>query len=108
MVFASIGWQEMISGFYSHEAYIPDELHGRFPSVVRVDMLPECRRRDPSAFRRLLAACVIALKTSGSHGIYAQLHVGDRNSMELYAALNFYDVPLLDRPDDVVIIGHAV
>ena len=101
-----------MSGFYSHTPYIPDELHARFPSLVRVDLLPSCRH-DPTALRRLLAATVTALKTSGtgasgSHGVHAHLNVGDRDSMDQYAALNFYDVPLQDRPDDLVIFGRAV
>ena len=72
------------SAFYSHEAFAPDDLVARFPSLMRVDVLHDCCAADPTAFRRLVAASFMALRAHGSPGVHTHLHVGDNTSMERY------------------------
>ena len=101
--------QEFInSAFYSHEAFAPDELVSRFPSLVRIDVLHDCCAIDPTAFRRLVAATMMALRAHGSQGVHTRLDVGDSTSMERYSQLHFFSVPLSDKPDDAVLFGRAI
>ena len=92
--------------FHSHKSFTSESLQSLYPSIVRIDMLPE-RCQDGIA-RHALACAVAALKTNGSHGIYAEIHVGDRNTVERYAALQMKEVQMPDTPDDLVIVDRPV
>ena len=99
--------QELITGFYNYTSYTDEKLLSRFPSMVRVDLLPQ-GKEDPTAHRRLLATVVATLRTNGSQGIYTELQVGDQNMIDECTKLQFYSVPLTDVPEDRVILGRVI
>jgi protein O-GlcNAcase/histone acetyltransferase len=98
--------EEMIMGFHTHKPYTSASLVGMYPSVVRIDMLPE--RCNEGIIRHCLASAIAALKTNGSHGIYAEVHVGDRNTVERYAAVQMKEVQVADIPEDLVIVARPI
>jgi len=98
--------EEMISSFHSHKGYNSDFLQKMYPSLVRLDMLPG-RCHDAIA-RHALACAVAALKTNGSHGIYAEVHVGDRATVDRYAALGMKELTDVGVPEDLVIVARPV
>lgn len=98
--------EEMMCGFHSHKSFNCELVQSTYPSIMRVDMLPD-RCHDGIA-RHTLACAVAALKTNGSHGIYAEIHVGDRNMVERYSALQLKEVQLPELPDDLVVVARPV
>lgn len=83
--------EEMICGFYGQKSVLPDSLYSAYPSILRMDMLPNrVPAVDADASRRALACAVAALKVNGSHGIFAEVHVGDVSTAEAYAKLGFF------------------
>lgn len=101
--------EEMISSLHCHKGYTCEPLQKSYPSLVRVDMLPG--RCNDAMARHALAVTVAALKTNGSHGICAEIHVGDRSTVERYSALGMKEVtaqPPTLLPEDLVIVARVV
>lgn len=98
--------EEMICSLHSHKSYESENLRKSYPSLVRIDMLPG-RCHDGIA-RMALACTVAALKTNGSHGIYAEINVGDRNTVERYSALGFKEFQDPCVPEDLVIVARPL
>ena len=63
---------------------------------------------DPSAARRAMACAIAALKMNHSHGLYTELHVCDRNSVDVYTKLGFLDVNMHQASDDLMIMGRIL
>lgn len=114
--------EEMIVGVHGHKSYGCEWLQQSYPSLVRVDMLPG-RCNDATA-RHALAAATAALKTNGSHGVCAEIHVGDRLTVERYMSLGMKEVtavpvnvaaepsptlpPAAPIPEDMVVVARLV
>ena len=55
--------QEVILGFHNFEPYLPPKLETRFPSLLRMDVLPSV---DDKGIAKNMLACVLsALKSNG-------------------------------------------
>ncbi len=55
--------QEIIQGFHSFNPYLPDKLFERFPSLLRMDVLPDVE--DKGVAKNMLACALSALKANG-------------------------------------------
>ena len=96
-IFLSI-FQEVMLGFHTDRDNTPASIFTSFPSIVRLDILPG-RMEDLALSKRLLAACLSALKTNGSKGVHVELNIGDKYMMEHYRLLGFIQVPNTDSED---------
>ena len=97
----------MICSVHSHKSYIPENAVSLYPSIIHMDILAE--RCDDATARHALASTVAALKTNGSMGIYAQMHVGDGNTVERYARLNMFELARThEQPDDLVLVARTI
>ena len=85
-------------GFHTDRDNTPASIFTSFPSIVRLDILPG-RMEDLALSKRLLAACLSALKTNGSKGVHVELNIGDKYMMEHYRLLGFIQVPNADSED---------
>lgn len=98
--------EEMICSLHSHKSYLPPaSVLAVHPSIMRIDVLPE--RCDDAVSRRALASTGAALRTNGSPGIYAEIHVGDRNILERYGRLAMLELHV-DQPDDLVLVARNI
>ena len=100
-------FQEIICSFHTDKAGVSDDIYTRFPSLLRIDLLKE-RCSEQSAARWGLACVIAALKTNGSHGVHAEIPVGDKNILEFYTKLGFFEVPLGSLQEGIVIMGRVI
>jgi protein O-GlcNAcase/histone acetyltransferase len=98
--------EEMICSLHNHKSYVTESVLTIYPSIIHMDILPE---RCDGVAMHALASAVAALKTNGSHGIYAQMHVGDRNTVERYSRLNMLELAHnTDQPEDLVLVARTI
>ncbi len=71
---------------------LPDEVYQRYPSLLRMSLMPECFE-DPRCARHSLALAVAALKANGSRGIHVLLNKSHRYFIDYYGKLGFFEVP---------------
>uniref|UniRef100_A0A2C9JS88 protein O-GlcNAcase n=1 Tax=Biomphalaria glabrata TaxID=6526 RepID=A0A2C9JS88_BIOGL len=99
---------DVIQSFHSDLNTVSDDIHSKYPSVLRLDILPS-RVEDPALPRRLLACVLCALKCSGSKGVHCELNVGDKFMVDFYAKLGFFALtPLEGHPNDIVFLGRPI
>ncbi|XP_067658017.1 protein O-GlcNAcase-like isoform X2 [Haliotis asinina] len=99
---------ELILSFHNEQQMIPEVLYKRYPSLLRVDVLPN-RIEDPAVPKRLLACALCAVKTSGSIGVHCELTVGDKYMMDCYAKLGFVPITGPDcMSDDAIFLGRII
>ncbi|XP_077991979.1 protein O-GlcNAcase-like [Glandiceps talaboti] len=99
--------EEMIISFHEHKTYLPDDLFTRYPSMLKIDVLPSVE--DKSVVKNMLACALSALKANGSQGACAEVGVGDKNKIEFYSQLGFFEIPSADKTsDDVLILVRAM
>ncbi|XP_074640311.1 protein O-GlcNAcase-like isoform X2 [Tubulanus polymorphus] len=101
--------EEIIMSLYEDKMQISDGLYQHYPSVIRMDILPE-RIDDPAVVKRLLACVLAALKANGSHGVHTEVSVGDRQIFDFYTRLGFFDCTgsLVPVPEDVAVLGRII
>lgn len=94
--------------FHNRPPRIPANVFQRYPSVIRIDILPG-RICDPTIPYRLLAACLSALKTNGSIGVFCELNVGDKYLLEFYSRLGFFQFLSPESgPEDTMYLGRII
>ncbi|XP_029644802.1 protein O-GlcNAcase isoform X1 [Octopus sinensis] len=99
---------EVVLSFHNQPPCIPESVFQRYPSVIRMDILPG-RICDPTIPYRLLAACLSALKTNGSIGVFCELNVGDKYLLEFYSRLGFFQFLNPDLgPEDTIYLGRIM
>ncbi|KAH9524612.1 hypothetical protein Btru_027330 [Bulinus truncatus] len=99
---------EVIQSFHNAARPVPEEIHSKFPSVLRLDILPS-RVEDPALPRRLLACILCALKCSGSKGVHCELNVGDKFMVDFYAKLGFFALTPVEEPcEDAIFLGRPI
>jgi len=101
--------EEIIMGFYEKRSRPSEDLYARYPSQIRIDVLPD-RLDDASTVKRLLACVLSALKANGSHGVHCEVCVGDKHIVEFYTKLGFFDVSgmISDIPENSMILARAI
>lgn len=83
--------EEVILSFHNEATEPSEEVMQRFPSILRLDILPN-RLTDQAVPRRLLACALCVLKAVGSHGAFTELIAGDEFMADVYAKLGFITV----------------
>ncbi|XP_013779200.1 protein O-GlcNAcase-like isoform X1 [Limulus polyphemus] len=96
--------EEIISGFHNYKTSVPDLVFKHHPSTLRMSLLPTVT--DSSLPKRLLACVFSALKANGSHGVYCEVTVGDKNIMDFYFKLGFLEIALQGTSDDEIYLGR--
>lgn len=94
---------------HSHKNYIPvDSMLSSYPSLVQISVLPD--RMVDGVARLALASTVAALKTNGSQGVYAEVHVGDSNTVERYGRLGMLEQNRVDtkQPEELVLVARTI
>ncbi|XP_064629897.1 protein O-GlcNAcase-like isoform X2 [Lineus longissimus] len=101
--------EEIIMSFYEKRNRPSEDLYARYPSQIRIDVLPE-RLDDASTVKRLLACVLSALKANGSHGVHCEVCVGDKHIVEFYTKLGFFDVSgmISHIPENTMILARAI
>lgn len=98
--------EEIMSSFHAHPTAIPEVVYKHHPSRVIISVLPSIT--DPSVSKRLLACVLAALKANGSHGVFSEVTVGDKNVLDFYSKLGFLEIALPDfLSDEVFFLGRA-
>ncbi|XP_013414451.1 protein O-GlcNAcase isoform X2 [Lingula anatina] len=88
--------EEIISSFHNFKTNLPNTLYENFPTILKMDILPD-RVDDSSVAKRMLACVLSALKANGSIGAHCEVNVGDRQMVEFYAKLGFVEAPSSDQ-----------
>ncbi|XP_035216464.1 protein O-GlcNAcase-like isoform X2 [Stegodyphus dumicola] len=99
--------EEIISAFYSQQKVgPPDIVYQHHPSTLRMNILPTVN--DPSVPKRMLTCILSTLKANGSHGVFAEVTVGDKNIVDFFSKLGFLEIA---HPgftcDDVFYMGRT-
>lgn len=98
--------REIMNSFHSRAVKVPDIVYKHHPSRVTMSMLPSII--DSSVSKRLLACVLAALKANGSHGVFSQVTMGDKNVVEFYTKLGFLEIALPDfLHDDTFFLGRT-
>lgn len=98
--------EEIMNSFHAHPVTVPDVVYKHHPSRVTMSMLPSIL--DPSVSKRLLACVLAALKANGSHGVFSEVTVGDKNIVDFYTKLGFLEIALPDfLNDEVFFLGRT-
>ncbi|KAL8621286.1 hypothetical protein ACOMHN_008111 [Nucella lapillus] len=99
--------EEVMLSFHSDPVDPGEDVHGRYPSILRLDILAG-RLADPAVPRRLLACALCALKAAGSCGVHTELNAGDEFMADIYAKLGFITVVSESdkSSDDMVYMGR--
>ncbi|XP_022094369.1 protein O-GlcNAcase-like isoform X2 [Acanthaster planci] len=99
--------EKTILSFHKDPVPLSESLFSRFPSQLRLDVLP--RVEDTGVVKNMLACVLSALKTSGSHGAFAEVSTDLKGQMEFYNKLGFIDVSDSGgNPDEVAILGRII
>ncbi|CAH1782880.1 unnamed protein product [Owenia fusiformis] len=99
--------EETIAKFHDFKPFLPDQLYEKYPSMLRIDILPE-RAVDPNIPRRMIACVLSALKSNGSQGVHCELDPTDEAYLEFYSKLGFFTVPLDPVCPDSTIVGRVI
>ncbi|XP_071827558.1 protein O-GlcNAcase-like isoform X2 [Apostichopus japonicus] len=99
--------EEIIISFHDAKEEIPESVSSRFPSLLRLDVLPSVQ--DAGVTKNLLACVLSALKSNGSCGALVEVLVGERNQLEFYTKLGFFELPKTDfTSEDSIYLGRAI
>lgn len=71
-----------------------DDLAGRFPSHLHIDLLPRLQGRGFG--RQLIATMTAALRERGSHGVHLLVGHGNRSAAGFYRHVGFTEYPATD------------
>ncbi|XP_066574411.1 protein O-GlcNAcase isoform X2 [Amia ocellicauda] len=82
--------QEAVRYFHSERIDYPDSLLYHFPSMLRLDALPEVM--DMSVTRSLVMSLLSALKANGSQGVFCEVLPTDRPRLEFFTKLGFLEI----------------
>uniref|UniRef100_W5M032 protein O-GlcNAcase n=1 Tax=Lepisosteus oculatus TaxID=7918 RepID=W5M032_LEPOC len=82
--------QEALQYFHSEHPDYPDSLLYHFPSVLRLEALPEVL--DTSVTRSLVTSLLSALKANGSQGVFCEVLPTDRSRLEFFTKLGFLEI----------------
>lgn len=94
--------------FHTEQRKLPNGIAARYPSVLRLDILPN-HIEDPAVPKRLLACVISALKTNGSIGVNVELNVGDKYMLEFYRNLGFFPISATDLvSDEMIYLGRII
>lgn len=98
--------EQIMNSFHAKAVKVPDVVYKHHPSCVTMSMLPSIV--DSSVSKRLLACVLAALKSNGSHGVFSQVLMGDKNVVEFYSKLGFLEINLPDfLHDDTSFLGRT-
>ncbi|XP_006825943.1 protein O-GlcNAcase-like [Saccoglossus kowalevskii] len=99
--------EEVFLSFHEYKIYLPNNLHQKYPSLLKMDILPSVE--DTSVVKNMLACILSALKANGSYGAFVEVGVGNKTMLDFYTKLGFLEVPMLDEiSDEVIILGRAM
>jgi len=99
--------EEMITCLHNHKSFIPAEsIISSHPSIVNVALLTD--RVTEGSAKQALASAVAALKTNGSCGIYAEVPVGDANTVARYNKLGMLPCKDANPPEDQILVARAI
>ncbi|GBM18064.1 Protein O-GlcNAcase [Araneus ventricosus] len=83
--------EEIIAGFYNRQKVGPPEIvYVHHPSTLRMNILPTVS--DPSVPKRMLTCILSTLKANGSHGVFVDVTVGDKNIVDFFSKLGFLEI----------------
>ncbi|XP_054709720.1 protein O-GlcNAcase-like [Uloborus diversus] len=99
--------EEIISTFYNPQKEgPPDIVHEHHPSILCMNILPSVN--DSSVPKRMLTCILSTLKANGSHGVFTEVTVGDKNIVDFFSKLGFQEIA---HPgftcDDVFYMGRT-
>ncbi|KAK3704743.1 hypothetical protein QZH41_009743 [Actinostola sp. cb2023] len=97
---------QIANGFHSPCVFLPDELYSKQSAHVKIDVLP--RAQDHFLMKRLMTCVLSALKAEGCNGVYSEVCVNNRDAIESYCRLGFYEILLKDQlPEDTIYYGRV-
>ncbi|GIY72380.1 hypothetical protein CDAR_594351 [Caerostris darwini] len=83
--------EEIIAGFYNRQKVNPpDVVYIHHPSTLRMNILSSVN--DPSVPKRMLTCILSTLKANGSHGVFVDVTVGDKNIVDFFSKLGFLEI----------------
>ncbi|XP_076367728.1 O-GlcNAcase isoform X1 [Tachypleus tridentatus] len=98
--------EEIISSFHNFKLSTPEDVYKNHPSTLKVTLMPSVL--DTSIPKRLLACIFSALKANGSHGVFCEVTVGDKNIVDFYTKLGFTEITLPEHScEDSVFLGRT-
>ncbi|KAG8202078.1 hypothetical protein JTE90_010441 [Oedothorax gibbosus] len=99
--------EEVIAGFYNRQKPGPPEtVYVNHPSVLRMNILSTVT--DSSIQKRMLTCIFSTLKANGSHGVFVEVTVGDKNIVESYSKLGFVELAHSGlQNDDAFFMGRT-
>lgn len=85
--------EEIISALHNQQKLAaPDIVYQHHPSILRMNVLSTVS--DPSVPKRMLTCILSTLKANGSHGVFCEVTVGDKNIVEFFSKLGFLEIAL--------------
>ncbi|GFY71708.1 protein O-GlcNAcase [Trichonephila inaurata madagascariensis] len=99
--------EEIIASFYNRQKVgPPDVVYVHHPSTLRMNILPTVN--DPSVPKRMLTCILSTLKANGSHGVFVDVTVGDKNIVDFFSKLGFFEIAHPGfHAEDVFYMGRA-
>ncbi|GFQ66490.1 protein O-GlcNAcase [Trichonephila clavata] len=99
--------EEIIASFYNRQKVgPPDVVYVHHPSTLRMNILPTVN--DPSVPKRMLTCILSTLKANGSHGVFVDVTVGDKNIVDFFSKLGFFEIAHPGfHVEDVFYMGRA-
>ncbi|XP_042909994.1 protein O-GlcNAcase isoform X1 [Parasteatoda tepidariorum] len=83
--------EEIIASFYNQQKDgPPDVVYLHHPSILRMNILPSVS--DSSVPKRMLTCILSTLKANGSHGVFVDVTVGDKNIVDFFSKLGFLEI----------------
>uniref|UniRef100_A0A8C4WYV4 protein O-GlcNAcase n=1 Tax=Eptatretus burgeri TaxID=7764 RepID=A0A8C4WYV4_EPTBU len=98
---------ELMLNFHSEPPVLPAALTSHFPSLVRLDI--HSRVNDPSVAKSMLGCLLSSLKANGSQGVFCEVKLLDKRSLDFYARLGFVEAPKMDGlPKDLIFLCRPI
>ncbi|XP_070541365.1 protein O-GlcNAcase-like isoform X2 [Ptychodera flava] len=99
--------EEIILSFHEYKTYLPENVYKHHRSLLKIDVLQTVE--DKSVVKNMLACALAALKSNGSQGAFVEVGIGNKQMLEFYSKLGFFEIPNMDHAsDDVMILGRAM
>ena len=76
--------------------------------MVRCKFVSLCLLQSLGIGKRLLACILSVLKSEGCRGVYAEIPSSDNDAVDFYSRLGFAEIPLVEKPEDLAILGRTI
>ncbi|XP_031556078.1 protein O-GlcNAcase-like isoform X2 [Actinia tenebrosa] len=98
--------EHIANSFYTPNIFLTEELYSKHSAHVKVDILPRAQMHFP--MKRLITCVLSALKAEGCNGVYSEVSLMNRDLIEAFCRLGFYEIQLKDQPpEDTIYYGRT-